>query len=52
MGKIKTELEDILFKYIYNKEYKEIEKLLNLNKIKREGYINKLIKLVDAELKK
>lgn len=52
MGKIKTELEDISFKYIHNKEYEEIKELLNLNKIKREGYINKLITLVEQELKK
>lgn len=25
MGKIKTELEDISFKYIHNKEYEEIK---------------------------
>lgn len=48
MGKLKGELEDAAFPYVFPKEYKEIEELL---KEKKELY-EKNLKLVSEELKK
>ena len=48
MGKLKGELEDAAFPYVYPKEYKEIEEIIK----ERKEFYEKNLKLVSEELKK
>lgn len=52
MAKIKWELEDISFRYLYPKEYEEISELVMANREEREEYTRKIIENIKIELKK
>ncbi len=52
MSKLKSELEDLAFKYIDNKSYTELARRLNEKKEERERYIERLIQPIKAELEK
>lgn len=52
MSKIKSELEDISFRYLHPKEYQEIKELVNTKKQEREDYTKKVILEIEKELKK
>ncbi len=50
MQKVKSELEDLAFKYLDNKAYVDLKKRLNQKKGEREAYIRKILKPIKAEL--
>ncbi len=52
MSKLKSELEDLAFKYIDNKSYTELARRLNEKKEERERYIERLIQPIRTELEK
>ena len=52
MSKIKTELEDISFRYLHPEEYQEIKELVNTKKQERENYTKKVIDKIEKELEK
>ncbi|MDO5089589.1 MAG: bifunctional (p)ppGpp synthetase/guanosine-3',5'-bis(diphosphate) 3'-pyrophosphohydrolase [Leptotrichiaceae bacterium] len=52
MAKIKWELEDISFRYLYPKDYKEISDLVNSKREEREEYTSNIIRKIDEELEK
>ncbi|RRD39946.1 bifunctional (p)ppGpp synthetase/guanosine-3',5'-bis(diphosphate) 3'-pyrophosphohydrolase [Leptotrichia sp. OH3620_COT-345] len=52
MAKIKWELEDISFRYLYPKDYKEISDLVNSKREEREEYTSDIIRKIDRELKR
>lgn len=49
---MKTELEDLCFKYLYPEEYRELAELIKKTRREREQYIERVIHNLDAELKK
>ena len=52
MAKIKWELEDISFRFLYPKEYVEIKELVNAKRGEREAYTKSIIVKIEEELKK
>ena len=52
MAKIKWELEDISFRFLYPKDYYEIKELVNSKRREREEYTANFIKKIKTELKK
>lgn len=52
LAKIKCEMEDLAFKYLYPKEYEEIAHQLKAKRREREMYIKKFINPIEKELKK
>ncbi len=52
MAKIKWELEDISFRYLYSLEYREISDLVNSKREEREEYTSKIIEKIETELEK
>ena len=52
MAKIKWELEDISFRYLYPEKYKEISTLVKTKRKEREKYTNEVIEKISGELKK
>ena len=52
MAKIKWELEDISFRFLYPKDYYEIKELINSKRKQREGYTANFIEKIQAELEK
>ena len=52
MSKIKSELEDISFRYLHPEEYQEIKELVNTKKQERENYTKKVIDKIEKELEK
>ena len=52
MSKIKSELEDISFRYLHSEEYQEIKELVNTKKQERENYTKKVIEKIEKELEK
>ena len=52
MNKLKGELEDAAFPFIYPKEYAEIEKLLTLNTINNQKELDEVCDQLRAEFKK
>ncbi|WP_369711452.1 bifunctional (p)ppGpp synthetase/guanosine-3',5'-bis(diphosphate) 3'-pyrophosphohydrolase [Leptotrichia sp. HSP-334] len=52
MSKIKSELEDISFRYLHPEEYQEIKELVNTKKQERENYTKKVIEKIEKELEK
>jgi guanosine-3',5'-bis(diphosphate) 3'-pyrophosphohydrolase len=51
LAKIKWELEDLAFKYLFPTEYEEISRALKAKRRERENYIKKFIEPIQAELK-
>jgi len=51
MAQLKSELEDLAFKFIDNKSYTELAKKLNERREEREAYIKKIIQPIKKELK-
>ncbi len=49
---IKKQLEDECFKYLFQKEYERIEKILSETKIRQENILNETIKIIKRELSK
>lgn len=52
MGKMKSELEDLAFKYYLPKEYREISRQVNLNRAKGNEYIERVKEILKQELEK
>ena len=52
MAKIKWELEDISFRFLYPKDYYEIKELINYKRKEREEYTANFIEKIQAELEK
>jgi len=52
MAKIKWELEDISFRYLYPEDYKEISDLVKSKRKEREEYTGRVIQKIEEELKK
>ena len=52
MARIKWELDDISFRFLYPKDYKEISDLVNSKREERERYTANIIKKIKEELKK
>lgn len=52
MAKIKWELEDISFRFLYPKDYYEIKELINSKRKEREEYTTNFIEKIQAELEK
>ena len=52
MAKIKWELEDISFRFLYPKDYYEIKELINSKRKEREEYTTNFIEKIPAELEK
>ena len=51
MAKIKWELEDISFRYLYSLEYREISDLVNSKREEREEYTAKIIEKIEKKAK-
>ena len=49
---VKTELEDLCFKYLFNAEYKKIAESIQHTRKEREAYIAKVGVMLEAELQK
>jgi guanosine-3',5'-bis(diphosphate) 3'-pyrophosphohydrolase len=49
---LKTELEDLCFKYLYPEEYRELAELIKKTRREREQYIERVINQLDTELQK
>ena len=52
MARIKWELEDISFRFLYPKDYREISDLVNFKRKERENYTLEIIQKIKEELKK
>ena len=52
MARIKWELEDISFRFLYPKDYREISDLVNFKRKERENYTLEIIRKIEEELKK
>ena len=52
MAKIKWELEDISFRFLYPEDYREISDLVNFKRKERENYTLEIIRKIEEELKK
>src|SRR5690554_2612740 len=52
IGHIKWELEDLSFRYLHEKAYKKIARLLDERRIDRQRYIQETLKTLHAELEK
>ncbi|WP_455045768.1 RelA/SpoT family protein [Leptotrichia trevisanii] len=52
MARIKWELEDISFRFLYPKDYYEIKELINSKRREREEYTAKVIEKIKVELEK
>ena len=52
MARIKWELEDISFRFLYPKDYREISDLVNFKRKERENYTLEIIQKIEKELKK
>ncbi len=52
MARMKWELEDISFRFLYPKEYYEIKEHVNSKRREREEYTEKFIKKIKLELEK
>lgn len=52
LSRVKTEFEDLAFKYLDRQFYKEISKKVIAKKKEREAYVNKFIQPIKAELDK
>lgn len=52
LSRVKTEFEDMSFKYLDKQSYKEISKKVFAKKREREGYVNKFIQPIKEELDK
>jgi len=50
MQRVKSELEDLSFKYLDNKSFTDLKRRLNQKREEREAYIRKIIKPINAEL--
>jgi len=50
ISKIKTELEDLCFKYLYPDEYKDIVKKIELKKEERFTYVNTIVEQVSKKM--
>jgi guanosine-3',5'-bis(diphosphate) 3'-pyrophosphohydrolase len=50
MAQLKSEFEDLAFKFLYPKEYANLAKGLNAKKKEREDYIKQIIKPIEKEL--
>ncbi|RMG63510.1 MAG: bifunctional (p)ppGpp synthetase/guanosine-3',5'-bis(diphosphate) 3'-pyrophosphohydrolase [Calditrichaeota bacterium] len=50
MAQLKSELEDLAFKFIDNKAYTDLVRQLNRKKAEREAYIQEIIKPIKEEL--
>ena len=50
ISKIKIELEDLSFKYLYPEEYMEIVQKVTQRRVEREAYVNELIEIVRRQL--
>jgi RelA/SpoT family (p)ppGpp synthetase len=50
LSRVKTEFEDLAFKYIDRQFYKELSKKVIAKKKEREAYVNKFIQPIKAEL--
>lgn len=50
ISKIKTELEDLSFKYLHPDEYNEIVRKVTKRRSEREAYVSELIEIVKARL--
>ncbi len=50
MARIKSELEDLAFKYFDNKSFVELKRRVNQKKEERESYIKKIIQPIEEEL--
>ncbi|MCI2000828.1 MAG: bifunctional (p)ppGpp synthetase/guanosine-3',5'-bis(diphosphate) 3'-pyrophosphohydrolase [Clostridia bacterium] len=50
ISKIKTELEDLSFKYLYPEEYKDIVQKIELKKEQRLTYVNTIVKQVSEKM--
>lgn len=51
MARVKSELEDLAFKYFDNKSFVELKKRINQKKEAREAYLAKIIAPIETELK-
>ena len=51
MSKIKWELEDLSFRYLYPEEYYDLVSKISKKRVEREEYINNLINVIDDKLK-
>jgi GTP pyrophosphokinase len=51
MAQLKSELEDLSFKFIDNKSFNELSKRLNERREERQSYIEKIINPIEHELK-
>ena len=51
MARIKWELEDISFRYLYPEDYKEISDLVNSKREEREKYTTQIINEIQKEMK-
>ena len=52
MARIKWELEDISFRFLYPKDYYEIKELINSKRREREEYTEKVIEKIKVDLEK
>lgn len=52
IGEIKTQLQDLAFKYLDNEHYEFVKELISKSYKEREQYVNQAIKELDKELKK
>ncbi len=52
IGQLKWELEDLAFRYLEPQEYKRIAKLLDEKRIDRQNFIDEVLQILNAELKK
>lgn len=50
MARIKSELEDLAFKYFDNKSFVELKRRVNQKKEERESYIKKIVQPIEEEL--
>ena len=50
IGHIKWELEDLAFRYLQPYDYKYIAKLLDERRVDREGYIKRMLEIINAAL--
>jgi GTP pyrophosphokinase len=50
IAKIKTELEDLSFRYLHPEEYREIADKVTQKRLERQAYIDELIEIVKGQL--
>jgi len=51
VGQLKWEMEDLSFRYLHPKEYKDIAKHLSEKRLAREVYVNEVLATIDIKLK-